>query len=53
MSKMVMYESWYDYVKPKHGNKAKLCYMNTDSFTAYKKTNIYVDIANDVETIII
>ena len=28
--KTLMYEFWYDYVKPKY--KAKLCYMNTDSF---------------------
>ena len=45
-----MYEFWYDYVKPKYGEKAKLCYMDTDSFTVYIKTDdIYKDIA-DVET---
>ena len=27
-----MYEFWYDYVKPKYGANAKLCYMDTDSF---------------------
>ena len=27
-----MYEFWYDYVKPKYKDKAKLCYMDTDSF---------------------
>ena len=27
-----MYEFWYDYVKPKHDENAKLCYMDTDSF---------------------
>ena len=27
-----MYEFWYDYVKPKYGKKAKLCYMNKYSF---------------------
>ena len=32
-----MYEFWYDYVKPKYGEKAKLCYMDTDSFTIYRK----------------
>ena len=32
ISKTLMYEFWYDYVKPKYRDKAKLCYMNTDSF---------------------
>ena len=32
-----MYEFWYDYVKPEYGEKAKLCYMDTDSFTVYIK----------------
>ena len=27
LSKILMYEFWYDYVKPRHGKKAKLCYM--------------------------
>ena len=27
-----MYEFWYDYFKPKYNDKAKLCYMDTDSF---------------------
>ena len=47
-----MYEFWYDYVKPKYGVKAKLCYMDADSFIVYIKTgDIYKDIAKDVETI--
>ena len=25
-----MYEVYYDYVKPKYGEKAKLCYIHTD-----------------------
>ena len=25
LSKILMYEFWYDYVKPKYGEKAKLC----------------------------
>ena len=29
LSKILMYEFWYDYVKPKDGEKAKLCYMDT------------------------
>ena len=27
-----MYEFWYDYVKPKYGENAKICYMGTGSF---------------------
>ena len=47
LSKIVIYEFWYDYVKPKNGKKAKLCY----GFIVYIRTNdIYKDIAVDVET---
>ena len=50
-SKIVMYEFWYGYVKPKYGKKAKLCYIGTDSFIVCIKTNdIYKDIVEDVET---
>ena len=46
-----MYEFWYDYVKPKYGEKAKFCYMDKDSFIVYIKIdNIYKDIAKEVET---
>ena len=49
LSKTVMYEFWYDYVKPKYDEKAKLCYMDTDSFLVHVKTDdIYKDI-KDVE----
>ena len=34
LSKIVMYEFWYEYVKPKFGENAKLCYMNIESFIA-------------------
>ena len=37
--------------KSKIWKKAKLCYMDTDSFIVYIKTkHIYVDIAKDAET---
>ena len=50
LSKLLMYEFWYDYVKPKYDEKAKLCYMDTDSFIIYIKTDdIHKDIAKDVE----
>ena len=46
-----MYELWHDYVKPKYGENAKLCYKDTGSFTVYVKTNdICKDIVKDVET---
>ena len=31
-SKTLMYEIWYDYIKPKYQTNAKLCYIDTDSF---------------------
>ena len=50
ISKILMYEFWYDYMKPKHNNDVKLCYMDTDSFVMHIKTNdFYKDIASDVE----
>ena len=51
LSKIIMYKFWYDLVKPKYGEKAKLCNMDTDSFIVYiKNIYIYKDIAEDVET---
>ena len=52
LSKIQMHEFLYDDdEKPKYAEKAKLCYMNTDSFIVYIKTNnMYKDIAEDVET---
>ena len=51
LSKTLMHEFWYHYVKPKYGEKAKLCFMDRDSFIVYIKTHyIYKDIAEDVET---
>ena len=50
LSKTVMYEFWYDYVKPKYGENAKLCYMDTDSFIVHSKADdIYRDIAENVK----
>ena len=51
ISKIVMHWFQYDYVKPKYEEKAKLCYMDTDSFIVYIKTNdVYSEIPNYVET---
>ena len=50
ISKLLMYEFWYDYMKPKYGDSVKLCYMDTDSFIMNIKTeDFHKDIANDVE----
>ena len=50
ISKILMYEFWYDYMKLKYGNGIKLCYMDTDSFIMNIKTNdFYEDIADGVE----
>ena len=51
LSKILMYEFWYDYIKPKYGEKAKFWYMDTDNFILYIKTDdIYKDIAEDNDT---
>ena len=51
ISKTLMYEFWYDYMKPKYGDNVKLCcYMDTHSFICFIKTkDFYEDIADDVE----
>ena len=51
LSKILIYEFWYDYIKPKYGEKAKLWFMETESFIIYiKADDIYRGIAEDVET---
>ena len=59
LSKIIMYEFHYDYMIPKyarsaggaHGNRIKLCYMDTDSYVYDIKTeDFYKDIAEDIET---
>ena len=50
ISKTLMYEFQYDYIKPKYQDKAKLCYTDTGSFIIHIKTEDFSkDIANDVE----
>ena len=50
ISKILMYEFWYDYMKPKYNDNVSLCYMDTDSFIMNIKTiDFYEDIASDVE----
>ena len=50
ISQTLMYEFWYNHIKPKYQDKAKLCYMDTDRFVIYIKTDeFYKYIANDVK----
>ena len=44
ISKITMYEFWYDYVKIKYEDKARLCYMDTDSFVVNIKLRIFIRI---------
>lgn len=49
-SKIVTYDCWYDYVKPKYRHKMKLYYMDTDSFiTQIKLEDIYEDLVGNVK----
>ena len=41
ISRVLMYEFWYGYMKPKYGDNVKLCYMDTDSFIMHIKTERY------------
>ena len=51
LSKTVIYEFWYDYVKPNYSEQAKPCCMDTNSFILYIKTDdIYKDIAEIADT---
>ena len=46
-----MYDFSYNGMKTTYGKKAKLCYIDMDSFIVYIKTeDIYSDTAEDVES---
>ena len=40
LGKILMYEFWYDYIKPKYDEKAKFCYLDKGSFIAYLITKV-------------
>ena len=42
LSKTVIYEFWYDTVKPKYGERAKL-FMDTDSFIVHLKQMLFIE----------
>ena len=37
-----MYDFWYYFLKPKYGEKAKLCYMDTGIALIYNKNKLYL-----------
>ena len=48
--KTLMYKFWYDYFKPKYGDKVKLCFTDTDTFIIHIITEYFFeDISNDVK----
>ena len=50
ISETLIYEFWYDYLKPKYGDRVKLCYTDTDSFIIHIKTEYFFeDISNYVD----
>ena len=50
ISKMLMYKCWYDYISPKYGDRAKLCYTDTDSFIIHIITkDVFLGISDDAE----
>ena len=50
INKTLIYEFWYAYIRPKYGDKTKLCYTDTDSFAVHIKTeDFFEDISNDVK----
>ena len=49
LSKTVMHEFWYDYVKQKYDENTKLCYMFVSFIVHLKKMRLTKDIAEDVE----
>ena len=50
LRKILMYEFWYDYAKPKYGGKAKLFHCIYKVAVYIKTDDIYKDIPEDVET---
>ena len=50
LSKILMYDYWYNEMKPKYEDRIRLCYTDTDSFIMHIKTEDFCkDITDDVE----
>ena len=50
LSKILVYDYWYNEMKRKYEDRIRLCYVDVDSFIMHIKTDdFYKDIADDVE----
>ena len=50
ISKTLTYRFWYYYIRAKYGDRAKLCYTDTDSFVIHIITeDVFEHISGDVE----
>ena len=50
ISKILMYEFWCDYIKPKYNDNVRLCYMDTDSFVMHIIASDASDVENRFDT---
>ena len=48
ISKIVMYEFWYDYVKPKYRQKEKLYHKDTNIYSLHKKKRTFTHIIEKI-----
>ena len=50
ISKLVMYEFYYDYLKPKYSDRCKLLFTDTDSFCCHIQTeDLYKDMSENID----
>ena len=50
ISKLVMYEFYYDYLKPIYSDRSKLLFTDTDSFCCHIETpNLYKDMSQNLD----
>jgi len=50
ISKLIMYQFYYDYLKPKYGNKCTFLFTDTDSFCCHIETpDLYQDMSQNLD----